>query len=103
MPEEQQSQSTTSQQVTQKIVRPQPFPNIYCNGVSASLGFFEIRLVFFEVTPTGPNEVTTNERVSITLSPECFKLLASSIEKSVSQYEEQFGKIRDIPADAKTP
>lgn len=85
-------------QVSQpRIVQPPNLPSIYCNNVRSALGLFDVRLFFAEAVPTA-EEVIATDKVCIILSPEMLKPLAEALTRSVVQYEEQFGKLRNIPA-----
>jgi|GEM_PF-6053916 len=93
------------QEIVQKTVIPPtntpPFlPQVYINGAQVQTGFFEIRLILTETIPTGPNEITTKGLLSVIMPPECLKLLYETLRRSIAQYEEQFGKLRNLPSEA---
>jgi len=77
-----------------------PNPNLitmYANGFQIVLGPLDVRMNVIETVPLSPTEVVDRQIASIIMGPETLKLLASGIGQFVKAYEDNFGKIRDIP------
>jgi hypothetical protein len=72
----------------------------YSNTAAVAIGFFEIRIAFGEIVQSGPEKLVLDNNVTVIMSPEHAKRLVTVLETNVRQYEERFGKIRDMP-DAK--
>lgn len=71
---------------------------IYSNSAAIGMSFFDFRLAFGETHPEStPQKVVINNSATVIMTPEHAKRLANVLGKNVQQYEERFGKIREMP------
>ena len=101
MAEESSQQARQAQEeITQKVIEDAELPVVYTNTARVWSSFFDFRIVFSEARQTGPAEVTTTAHVAVVMSPEHAKALAEALNKTIEQYEAQFGKLRPVPMPA---
>ncbi|HXJ95898.1 MAG TPA: DUF3467 domain-containing protein [Terriglobia bacterium] len=98
MPEEKPSEKSEEKTV-HKLMRNPNLPQIYINGMQVAIGYYEIRMTLLETSPSGANEATTKELISLIIPPECARGIADGMVKAVEQYEKEFGPLRPFPKD----
>lgn len=87
------------EKTTHKLITNPNKPQVYTNGVSIAIGFYEIRMVLLETAPSGPNESTTREILSVILPPECARTLGENLKQAADQFEKEFGALRKMPTE----
>jgi hypothetical protein len=87
--------------VTRRMEVAQVTPHLYVNGFQVIIGPLDIRLHLFETFPSSQSEIVDRRLLSLIMTPETMRLLANALPRFVKQYEEQFGKLRDITSKDK--
>ncbi len=70
---------------------------IYSNSAAVALGFFDVRIFFGETVESTPEKLVVESSVTVIMSPEHAKILSTVLANNVEQYENHFGKIRELP------
>jgi hypothetical protein len=87
----------TEQQVKDLTTQIPGMGTFYVNHARIAPGFYDVRLFMGQssVSPTG--EQIVQEHLSVILSPECAKMLADALAKSMNQFVNLFGALREPP------
>lgn len=83
--------------VTRRTVIPPNLPLVYANGFQIALGPLDVRMFLIETSPLSLTEILDKHVLAVVMTPEALKLLANNLPDYVTQYEKQFGKIREVP------
>src|SRR5580698_1334704 len=83
-------------------------PTVYCNHVSPSISFNDIRIYLAEVTPkqldalisdrATATEPMIEPRLCVVVAPEFAKAFSEVLMKAVTKYESIFGPLRHAPS-----
>lgn len=90
------------------VVLSEGFPVTYANSASVTTSFHDVRVYFSDVFPKelvtdqhlGPLKVKESlfsPRICIAMSPEFAKAVRDALDRTLSQYEAQFGALRPSP------
>jgi len=90
------------------VVLSENFPVTYANSASVTTSYHDIRVYFSDVFPkelvtdqhVGPVKVKESlfaPRICIAMSPEFAKAVRDALDRTLSQYEAQFGPLRTSP------
>jgi Protein of unknown function (DUF3467) len=95
-------QQLSEQEVRQKIKQSPDFKFIYANHSRVASSFYDLRVFLGQsnITPTG--QITIEEDICIIMSPEGAKGFAENLLKTLLQYEQTFGKTREMVAQPET-
>ena len=100
--------SDTEKSATQNTISSEGFPVAYANVASLAASFADIRIYFAETFPkelvtdssAGPYRVKENAvapRICVAMSPEFARSVRDALSSAITQYESQFGALRDNP------
>ena len=78
--------------------RPAPnFLQVYANSASFGVNFFELSILFGQITTASPSKMNVEERVTVTMSLEHAKALANALQEALTNYEKSHASIRKAP------
>jgi hypothetical protein len=80
-------------------VRDPQYRETYANGTQASIGPFDLSILFQKTSEIAPGQMGLVDQVSVTLSPQHFKALVRSLNETLVADESVFGELNISDAD----
>src|ERR1700693_1761382 len=78
-------------------VRFEKFTSAYVNNTGVAANFYDLALVFRNVTVDASNDARIEDHAAITMSWEHAKAIAAGLRQAVENYEKEHnGKVRDV-------
>jgi hypothetical protein len=78
-------------------VRSADFVSTYTNAAHILIGFYDLGIVFSQVSPLPDGSPVFQEKVSVTMSLEHAKALTEALRATIENYEKENGPIRSRP------
>ena len=94
MPEEKEKKTGYKLEELERIQVP-GFVSVYANNTNASAGFYDLRLIFGEISgKPGQEKPIIEDRVSVTLAWEHVGPLRDLLDRLLAEYERKYGPPR---------
>jgi Protein of unknown function (DUF3467) len=87
----------THEEIMKRTTQAKDMETRYFNHGRIALGYYDIRIYFGQVSPAPSGEPAFTEELCVVVSPEYAHIFVELFSNLMSQYEQNFGKIRPLP------